>query len=122
MQGVDAGLGRLVVDLAGADIAVERGVGKAQVVFIGLAAQAVDGDLVYEHVGQAEIPANRLDLLDRQVRHGAEIAHGVAVAGGVADPVLREVAGVHHAAVETLGHGIDRCHADAGRQIDEALL
>ena len=47
MKTVDALLGGRIVDLAGADVAVQHRVGKAQIVLIRLAAEAVDGHLFH---------------------------------------------------------------------------
>ena len=121
VQTVNPLLGGGVVDLAGADIAIQHGIGKAQIVLVGFAAQAVDGNLVHQNVRQTQITAHLLDLIHRQVGHRAEISGGVTVAGGIAHPVLRKVAGVDHTAVPALAHGVDRRHADAGGQIGEAL-
>ena len=56
------------------------------------------------------------------MRAGAEIAGIVAVACRVAHPVLRQIAGVRHASVVALRHGVERRHADTRRQILAALL
>lgn len=122
MATVDLFLRLGIVDLAGADIAIEDRVGEAEVVLVRLAAEAVDRGLLHQNLGQTEITAHGLDLLNRQMRQGAEIAGCVAVAGGVAHPVLGEVAGIDHAAVAALADGIDRCHADARGQVHDALV
>ena len=41
----------LVVDLTCSDVAIEHRVGKAEVVLVGLAAEAVAGHLLHQHLG-----------------------------------------------------------------------
>ena len=60
MHTVDLSLLFHVVNFACADIAVKLGVGKAEVVLVGLAAKPVDRHLVNKHVRQPEQPADLL--------------------------------------------------------------
>ena len=70
-----------VIALAGADVAVQDGVGKAQVVLVGLAAQAVRRGLFYQVYGQAQLLSYSFDFGYGQSAQGREIAGGIAVAG-----------------------------------------
>ena len=105
-----------------ADVFVHRVVGKAEVVLVGLAGQAVGRGLDEEALGQAQRAADGDDLLGGVHPDGRERARAVAVDGAVADPVLGEVGGVDHdARVHALGDGVQRRHADAGGKVDGGL-
>ena len=114
---IDALPGFGVLAHAGADVAIQGRIGEAQVILVGLAAEAVDGRLFNKHIRQAQRTAHGLDLLHGEMGQGREIAHGIAVARGIAHPVLREIAGVGHAAVHALGNRVHGAHAQARRQI-----
>ena len=106
------------VDLALADVLVHRVVGKAEVVLVRLAGQAVGRRLDEEALGQTQLCAQRDDLLGRVHAERRERARAVAVDRAVADPVLGEVRGIDDdAALLALRDGIQRRHADAGRQV-----
>ena len=64
----------------------------------------------------AHIGVDLQDFLHAEVGQRAEVAGAVAVACGVADPVLGEVAGVRDAAVVALRDGVDRHHAQPRRE------
>ena len=121
MQTVDPGFLRLILDHAFPDIPVELRIGKAEVFLIGLAAQAVNRCLVDQHIRQSEHAPNGLHLRHRQVAAGAEVAGCIAVPSGIADPVLGEIAGIGHASVMALRHGIQRGHADTRRNVGAGL-
>ena len=105
-----------------ADIFVDGVIGKAQVVLVGEAGEAVGGGLHQELFRQAQHPAQGDDLLGGLHAQRGEGSGGVAVNGAVAHPVLGEVAGVDdNAGGQRLGHGIQGGHADAGGQVHGGL-
>ena len=57
MKPVDAFLCFCILDLAGADIAVEHGIGEAEVFLIALAAKPVRGCFIDKACGEPECPA-----------------------------------------------------------------
>jgi len=105
-----------------ADILIQHGVGEAEVILVGLAGESVGGDFLNEVEGESELFAYLLYLGDGEVGQRAEIAHGVAVAGGVADPVLREIAGIYDSAAAALADCIDGGHTQTRREVDARLL
>ena len=111
-----------IIDLAGADISVKLGVGKAEILLVGLTAQTVYRYFLNKISRYVKQIADLLDLLNGQSRKGAEIAGGVAVSGGISDPILREVAGIDNSAVTALGNGVDGGHTKSGGQVIYCLL
>ena len=89
VQAVYAFLGGCIFAHAGADVTVENGIGEAQVVLVGLAAQAIDGNFLHQFPGQSQQIADLLDLLYRQAGHGRKIASRITVTGGISHPIFR---------------------------------
>ena len=70
MLAVDERLVLPVLDDALADVAVKLGVGEAEVVLVGLAAETVGRRLVDQDVGKSEQSADRLDSRTVKFEHG----------------------------------------------------
>lgn len=77
-----------VVDFAGADIPVKLRVGEAEIILVCFAAQTVGGNFIHKRRGQTENIAYRPNLRDGEMRKRRKITRRVAVARGVADPIL----------------------------------
>ena len=67
MEPVNLFLVLCAVDFTGPDVAVEGGVGKAQVVLVGLSAEAVGRLLFDQFFRKFHEAGNRLNLLHREV-------------------------------------------------------
>ena len=106
MKSVDLRLLFFVIDNVLADIFIEHSVGKAELVLVRGAGKTVGRHLFNKFFGQAEVSADSLYLCNRETGDGAEVARAVAVACGVANPVLGKVAGVCNSAVFRLRNSV----------------
>ena len=119
---VYAGLHFRVIANTCAYVLVECGVSEAEVVLIALSAKTVGRCLNNQLMWQTQFCADGNHLLHGKAAKRGEVTGCVAVTGGIAYPVLRQIAGVCHTAVNRLGDGIDGGHAQTGWHIDDGLL
>ena len=116
---VDFGFGFFVFAAAGFDVFIQDGVGKAEVVFVGLAAETIGRGFVEKVGGESEFLPDSQHFIDSVGGQRRDVAGTVAVFGAVADIVFGAVAGVDDApaAWDALGDGVERCHAEPWREI-----
>ena len=121
MQSINARFRRFVFAYARADIVIERRIGKAEVVLVRSVRQAVRGYFVNQMQGQAEVFSHRFHLLYGQFAKWGKVACRIAVAGGIANPILGQIAGVCHSAIHRLREGVEGGHTDTRGKIDHRL-
>ena len=118
VQPVDAGFFIRIRAVSREYIVVQHAVGKPELVLIAHSAQTVRRSLADQLLRQAQCITDLEHFMHQQLGERAEITGGIPVFRGITDIILRRVAGVDHAAAigQILSDGIERRHADPGRQ------